>query len=67
MNKFTTTISKVGFIALMLLAFTACDSDDGPLEKAAESIDKTTTDMGNKIEDACEDMKEGMDAKDTDC
>ena len=51
----------------MLFAINACDSNDGPLEKAGESIDKAATDVGNKIEDVCEDVKEGVKAKDTNC
>lgn len=54
-------------MALLLLAIAACDANQGPMEEAGEKIDETTTDMGNKVEDACEEAKEGMGAKDTDC
>jgi|TARA_R110000850_G_scaffold11627_3_gene39823 hypothetical protein len=67
MHIFKTSLLKIAFIAVMLFTISACDSNDGPLEKAGSSIDKAATDMGNKIEDACEDAKEGLKAKDTDC
>lgn len=51
-----------------------CDRDEGPAEEAGESLDEageqleeTAEDAGNAIEDACEDVKEGVDAEDTDC
>ena len=40
---------------------------DGAAEDAGETIDEVVTDTGNAIEDACEDVKEGVDAKDKDC
>lgn len=67
MYKFITTLTKMIFLAAMLFTVTACDSKDGPLEKAGQSIDEAATDVGNKIEDACEDVKEGMNAEDTRC
>ncbi|MDX2422184.1 MAG: hypothetical protein QNK43_05855 [Amphritea sp.] len=67
MKKITIVLKNVGFLVVMLFAITACDSNDGPLEKAGKSVDKAATDMGNKVEDTCEDAKEGMGAKDTDC
>lgn len=67
MNKFFTAIGKAGMVAIILLAFTACDSNDGTLEKAGKKMDKAATDMGNKLEDNCEDAKKGLDMKDTRC
>ncbi|WP_405240626.1 hypothetical protein [Lentisalinibacter orientalis] len=53
---------------------TACDSNDGAAENAGEAIDKTgqkikdvAKDTGNAIEDACEDIKDSVNADDTDC
>ena len=40
---------------------------DGEAENAGEKIDEMATDAGNAIEDACEDVKEGVKAEDTDC
>lgn len=68
-------------IAKMLLvlmigsfAIAGCDSNDGPAEKAGETLDDagdkiqdTAKDAGNAVEDTCEDMKENADAEDTDC
>jgi predicted small secreted protein len=65
---------------LLLIAIVAafglsgCDSDDGPAEEMGQAIDdagESTQDAaneaGNAVEDACEDVKEGVDANDTDC
>jgi len=68
-------ISKLLLLAAVAsFAIAACDSNDGMAEKAGEAIDNTgkkieqaATDAGNAIEDACEDIKKGVDAKDTDC
>lgn len=45
----------------------ACDNSDGPVERAGERVDETTTDVGNAIEDKCEEAKEQAGAEDTDC
>jgi predicted small secreted protein len=65
---------------LLLIAIVAafgvsgCDADDGPAEETGEAVDETgeeiqnaAKDAGNAVEDACEDVKEGVDADDTDC
>ena len=67
MNKLTTMIKILSMISVMLFVITACDSNDGPMEKAGEKIDNATTDLGNNVEDACENLKEGLNAKDSDC
>jgi len=68
-------ISKL-LLVLTVASFciASCDSDDGVAEKAGEAMDRTgekieqaATDAGNAIEDACESVKEGVDAEDTDC
>ncbi|NVK75078.1 hypothetical protein C0J08_06355 [Marinomonas sp. CT5] len=43
------------------------DDAGDALNSAGESIEDTVTDTGNAIEDTCEEAKEGMNAKDTDC
>lgn len=55
-------------------AVAGCDRNEGPAEEAGEAMDEagerlqdTAEDAGNAVEDACEDMKEGVDAEDTDC
>jgi predicted small secreted protein len=58
---------------LLLIAIVAafgisgCDTNDGPAEEMGEALDDTATDAGNAVEDACEDVKEGAGADDTDC
>lgn len=54
--------------AMTLAAFLAVGCErDGPMENAGEEIDEAATDVGNAVEDACEDVKEGANADDTDC
>lgn len=59
-------------LTLVLIAATAlgglaaCENK-GPAEKMGERIDETATDVGNAIEDKCEEAKEGMGADDTRC
>lgn len=61
MKKLTALLAS----AMLVLTLSACS--DGPAEDAGEEFDKTVTDVGNTIEDACEDVKEGVEAKDEDC
>ncbi len=55
-------------LSLILVAFlaVACEQQ-GPAERAGESIDEAVEDAGNAVEDACEDAKEAAGAEDTDC
>ncbi|PWK51724.1 hypothetical protein [Pleionea mediterranea] len=59
------------YLTALLIAATfalaGCDQDDGPAEEAGEKIDEVATDVENKVEDACEELKEKADAKDQDC
>jgi hypothetical protein len=57
------TILTILLASMTLL--TGCGDDDA--EDAGKKIDEVVTDAGNAIEDACEDVKEGVEAKDTDC
>lgn len=59
-KKITTTL-------LALTAVFALSACDGEAEDAGEKLDNAVTDAGNAIEDACEDVKDGVDAEDTDC
>ena len=57
---------SITIIALFaVLALSACEQ--GPAENTGEKIDEVITDAGNAIEDACENVKEGVKAKDKDC
>ena len=40
MNSITTLCTKTAILAVMLFAIAACDSNDGPLEKAGQSIQR---------------------------
>jgi len=57
---------KLILIAVITTGMAACEKK-GPAEKAGEKIDNATTDLGNKIEDTCEDAKKSAGAKDTRC
>ncbi|ABK49074.1 conserved hypothetical protein [Shewanella sp. ANA-3] len=60
------TIITTAFLALLLtFGLSACS--DNNAEDAGEKIDEAITDTGNAIEDACEELKEGVKAKDTRC
>jgi hypothetical protein len=61
-------------IVVASFAIVGCDSNDGAAEDFGEAIDDAgdkigdaATDAGNAIEDVCEDVKEGVNADDTDC
>jgi predicted small secreted protein len=61
LKKFT--LLAMVFSSLTLVA--ACD--DNNAQSAGEKVDEMVTDAGNAVEDACEEVKEGAKAKDTDC
>jgi len=48
------------FISLLMLlsalSLTACDR--GPAERLGEDLDRAATDLGNAVEDACEDVSD---------
>ena len=52
------------FISMFALA--ACEQK-GPAEELGENIDEATKDVGNAIEDACENVKDAAGADDKDC
>lgn len=58
-------LAKVVLASAFALSLVACG--DGEAEDAGEELDEIITDAGNAVEDACEDVKEGVDAKDQDC
>lgn len=60
------TLMTSSALALFLtLGLTACT--DNKAEDAGEKVDEVMTDTGNAIEDACEEVKEGVEANDTNC
>ena len=61
-------LKKFAVLALVfssLTMVTACNDNDA--EDAGETMDEMANDAGNAVEDACEDVKEGANAEDTDC
>ncbi|GAB1267835.1 hypothetical protein NBRC116493_10880 [Aurantivibrio infirmus] len=56
------------FLTLIFMGagIVACEKD-GPAERAGEKIDEVTTDVGNAVEDACEDVKESAGAENSNC
>ena len=62
------TLKKLSTVVLSaLFAMTLAACSDGPAEETGEKVDEIVTDAGNAVEDACEDVKENVDAKDKDC
>ncbi|HVL01004.1 MAG TPA: hypothetical protein VM553_14380 [Dongiaceae bacterium] len=57
---------KLVMMAMLMVGAYGCEKE-GPAERAGEKVDNATTDIGNKIEDACEDAKESAGADDTRC
>ena len=58
---------KITLFALLCTLFLVACEQEGPFERAGESIDEAAEDVGNEIEDACEDVKDAAGAKDGDC
>lgn len=51
----TLTKTLVSIFAAAVLMLSLGCTTDGPMEQAGESMDNAATDMGNAVEDACED------------
>ena len=60
-------ITKLSTLLIALTTVFALSACDGEAEEAGEELDKVVTDAGNAIEDACENVKEGVKAEDQDC
>lgn len=61
-------LKRIASTSLMLLLSTglmACS--DNKAENAGEKVDELLQDTGNAVEDVCEDVKEGVEAKNPDC
>ncbi|WP_100656441.1 hypothetical protein [Alteromonas flava] len=61
----TKTLFKIATVATFTFFLSACGDDTA--EETGEKIDEVITDAGNAVEDACENVKEGVKAEDTDC
>lgn len=57
---------KLALVSMLTVGMLGCEKD-GPAENAGEKLDEATTNIGNKIEDNCEEAKESMGADDTRC
>jgi predicted small secreted protein len=58
----------LAILSLLLTSMTFLSGcGDDTAEDAGKKVDEVVTDAGNAIEDACEDVKEGVKAEDTDC
>ncbi|BED88171.1 hypothetical protein PspMM1_06390 [Pseudoalteromonas sp. MM1] len=60
------TTLKAALIAVFAGFFMmGCEDNHG--EEAGERIDEAVTDVQNSVEDACENVKEGVNAEETNC
>jgi hypothetical protein len=73
LNKSLLNKLAVSSVLLTAVILSGCEKE-GPAERAGEVVDDAARevqdagkDLGNSIEDACEDMKAGVGAKDTNC
>lgn len=67
-EKESTMKNYLQLISLIFITgFFIVACDDGTAENQGEKIDETMNNIGNDIEDACENAKEGVNADDTDC
>ncbi|MCQ8877953.1 MULTISPECIES: hypothetical protein [Pseudoalteromonas] len=60
------TTVKTAVIALFA-SFFIMGCEDNHAEEAGERIDEAVTDVQNGVEDACEEVKEGVNAEETNC
>lgn len=56
---------KVLVVLVFVLLLVVCG--DGEVEDVGEELDEIVIDVGNVVEDVCEDVKEGVDVEDKDC
>ncbi|WP_445773958.1 hypothetical protein [Shewanella sp.] len=63
--KLLKLITMASLMVLLTAGLSACS--DNKTENAGEKVDEMIQDAGNAVEDACEDVKEGMKAEDPDC
>jgi len=75
-NPIPTTTRLLGLViaAAFTLTLASGCNEEGPAERAGKAIDEAAEnvreageDLGNEIEDACEEIKQNAGAEDTDC
>lgn len=52
--KSVKTLSAALVISALLVAFSGCEKQEGPMEKAGKSVDSATESVGEHVEDAGE-------------
>ncbi|MFP3426688.1 hypothetical protein [Pseudoalteromonas sp. SIMBA_162] len=63
MNSTTLKTALIGLFA----SFFIMGCQDNNAEEAGERIDEVVTDVQNSVEDTCEEVKEGVNAEETNC
>lgn len=63
--KLLKRIASTSLMLLLSMGLMACS--DNKAENAGEKVDELLQDTGNAVEDVCEDVKEGIEAKNPDC
>lgn len=58
-------LTMASLMVFLTAGLSACS--DNKAENAGEKVDEMIQDAGNAVEDACEDVKEGMKSEDPDC
>jgi predicted small lipoprotein YifL len=66
MNRVSQTVLHLVMALGVCVSLAGCHKE-GPLEKAGRNVDEATKNVGNKIEDKCEQAKDAAGAKDTRC
>ncbi len=63
--KLLKLLTMASLMVFLTAGLSACS--DNKAENTGEKVDEMMQDAGNAVEDACEDVKEGMKAEDPDC
>ena len=53
------TLSAALVISALLVALSGCEKQEGPMEKAGQSIDNATESVGDHVENAGEAIQDG--------
>ena len=54
-------------LIFLAAAFTAACEEKGPMEELGADLDEMADEVEQAVDDACEELKEQVDAQDTDC
>ncbi|HET7315377.1 hypothetical protein [Salinisphaera sp.] len=61
MIKKTSTLLIAAILGLTTVALAACDSDDGPAEKAGQKMDDAADNASDAVSDAADDASDAID------